>query len=416
VRLLAALLLCLPHVAAAQEDESSTIMGRSSAGHLQFAPAGEMIAIAAGSRLRLQPDLESPLLEILGREVIAPLVDRRQGWVRVRVGAWQGWVLEEGVDSGPLTAPGLATRAATVRFERLHRLLGEHGREVSLGPYRLITDVPAGEMLERLSRLADHLGDAYRERFGIDPGPAEGEIFALFADEADYRLFESEDLEIADLQTAGHTVEVIVETTRGTTVSTLASTFVGERSASAVEQVLVHEMTHVLTRRISGTPLPPWLEEGMAEDLAISRIDSDSRLEPGSWSGSSYSRSYQRAGGGGGVSRRLDGGRAALAAVLATWRRPARTDLETLTRLPRAVIVAPQQRSQLYAESAMLVRFLLDGAGDQSATRFRRHLAALIGGSSTDLWLALERSPESVEEQLYLWLRQRASAFGISIP
>ena len=70
------------------------------------------------------------------------------------------------------------------------------------------------------------------------------------------------------------------------------------------------------------------------------------------------------------------------------------------------------------AQSAFLTRYLLDGAGEESAERLRAYLADVAHGElgSQALWSRLEARPGELEESFYLWLRGRAVAYGVSVP
>jgi hypothetical protein len=405
---------------AAQQEE--LILGRSSAANFQDQPESDTIVLEHGGRLRLAPDLAAPLLEIVAESSPVAVLERYEGWARVRFGIWKGWVLEAGQDTGLLmTAAPLDRQEELVKLARARELLGARARETTLGPYRLFTDLGADRLNASLEQLVTTLADSYRERFGLDPGPPRDEVIVIFEREDEYREFEREDLRLAGLETHGYTATALLaETDDPTTddVGTLIVTYLGDRHPQLLREILVHELTHMLNRRAVGPYLPPWLEEGLAEDLALSRVDASGHLVLGSWGGSVETRAYAWNPRVSSLSTSLTGSRAAMGALLHSWRSPYRPELDLLTRLSWEMLVTPASRPLLYAQSAFLTRYLLDGAGDESSEIFRAYLADVAGGElgSDALWTRLDTRPGQLEEDFYLWLRRRADALGIRAP
>ena len=420
--LLSALLvgaLTAPVQESQDEEKEPVVLGKSSASRFGQPAEFERIDLARGSRLRLAPEVTSPLLELVHSPIRVEVIDRHDGWARVRYEAWKGWVLTDGRDTGPLLGGAVDPRGvAGVRLERALALMGDGGRRAKLGPYDLVTDVRGDRLIRHLEGVVERLASGYHERFGVDPGPPRGEVVVIFADEADYRAFEENEMQLAGLETLGHTVEAVIaygDERAELLLSTLSVTFVGDRRPAAVREVLVHELTHLLNRRALGPDVPPWLEEGMAEDLAFSRIDADGRIEPGSWGGSSDQRGYLAGGGGARFVAGTSGSLAALARLISIWQKPLRPELELLTRLPWRVLADTETRRTLYAESAILLRYLLDASGDETAARVRSFLAAFARGDAAAeaIWTEIGVAPEELEEPVYLWMRRQANALGI---
>jgi len=404
----------------AQEEEP--VLGRSSASNFgvpeEPAPT---IELAHGSRLRLAPDVLSPLLELVAEEEAVPVLERYEGWVRVRYGVWKGWILMGGADTGPLVSGAPPDRREDlVRLERAREIMGTRARETKLGPYTLVTDLAENRVDPRLAPVVASLAESYRERFGLDPGPPRGEVIVIFAHERDYRQFESEDLRLAGLDTEGYTAEALLSEadSEEESIATLTATFLGDREAEFHREILVHELTHMLNRRAVGPHLPPWLEEGLAEDLALSKVDASGRLVLGSWGGSAGVRHYSWSNRATTLQQTVTGSRAALQVVLNGWRTPYRPELELLSQLSWEMLVSPSSRALLYAQSGFLTRYLLDGAGDESAERFRGYLADVGDGEAVGgaLWSRLDATPQEIEEDLYLWLRRKAVAHGARLP
>lgn len=402
-------------------EQEEVVLGRSSASNFGPPEETQTVELEHGSRLRLAPDLLSPLLEVVAESATVPVLERYEGWVRVRYGVFKGWVLEAGDDTGPVISAAPPDRQASlVRLDRVREILGGRARETTLGPYGLLTDLGDERLGRQLGPLVASLAESYRERFGLDPGAPRGETIVIFDRERDYREFEREDLRLAGLETLGYTGQAILSAADSAepVVSTLVVTFLGDREPELLREILVHELTHMLNRRAVGPYLPPWLEEGLAEDLAWSRVDSSGRLVVGSWGGSADTRHYSWARRAIAMSTSLSGSRAALSALLGSWRTPFRPELEVLARLSWEALVTPASRALLYAQSGFLTRYLLDGAGKGSARGFRAYLVDVAGGKagSDALWPRLDASPDALEEDFYLWLRRQAVANGVPVP
>ena len=164
----------------------------------------------------------------------------------------------------PPPAASLTDRLRRARF--LTRM--EPGAIQRLGPWPLITDLPVEEH-EALDPLAEGVIAAYGERFGLEPPPARSpEVVVLFRRAEEYRLFSELGSEAAGLELEGHA---------GGGLAVLHL----ERAAEEGASLLVHELVHLLNRRTFGGELPPWLEEGLAVELASHRLDEAGRPQPG---------------------------------------------------------------------------------------------------------------------------------------
>jgi hypothetical protein len=145
--------------------------------------------------------------------------------------------------------PELLARAAA-------RLRG--GREGAVGPYRFLGEVAPPASWDR---LAGALDAEYFERVGLAPLGAPRETVVLFADRARYRAFQIEQPRLAGLRAAGHTASGVV------------ALALDADDAEGSEATFVHELVHLVNRRALGPALPPWLDEGLAEEFAQARID-----------------------------------------------------------------------------------------------------------------------------------------------
>lgn len=274
--------------------------------------------------------------------------------------------------------------------DRLERALTElRGsiRERRIGPYPLLTDVEETALLDRASRVAEELEPLYSARYGRKPLGEARESVVLFADEASYRAVQREELELA------HVAEATGHAGHG-----LVALYQGGRSDDEVLGTLVHELTHLLTRRAIGPALPPWLDEGIAEDLAMSRIDAEGHLLA-----DTFSRIVRRRGN----EIALSGGEAALRSLAdgdggESWS----GHLERLLELDRDGFVRAPDVARSYATSACWVRFLM--AEPALRARFLAFLSDVAAGapsSREELLFALGRPREELEEELERWVK-----------
>jgi hypothetical protein len=298
--------------------------------------------------------------------------------------------------SGELGGP--AYREA--RLERARELLGpEVG---SLGPWALLTDVEDGRLLAALGRRAAALEAAYRRRTGLAPRPAAApEAVLLFAREATYRAYEAGEGRLADLGLAGHGG------------GGLASLWVEGRPAEQAGALLVHELTHLINRRALREGLPPWLDEGLADDLGFARAGRDGSLSPGTLWGQDVVRERQIPLEPGRVrleqTREIGGARAALSRLRQALDAGEVPPLGDFLALSPGQFVEPEGRTLRYPLAAFFVRFLF--AGEERAERFRGFLASVAGGGPADgeaLLRSLGASWDELQREFESWVRERA--------
>lgn len=365
------------------------------------------IRLAAGARLRQSPDPAAPVVEILAAPVELPVLERRGRWVKVRHAAWQAWVAPSGVESTTGSQPGLSYAPDEARLRRARALLARDSQASSLGPFTLFTDVEDPQLLTNLESVANSIIPAYVSRYGIDPGIRGTDTLVLLAREEDYREFESSEPSIANSQTSGYT-----------TIG-LCILFAGSRSADDIARTLIHELTHLLNRRALGIDTPAWLEEGMAQDLAFSRLNRAGGIELGSLGGTVTRDITDLGAGASQTTIAYSGPRAALDHLILNWTDPGRPPLEVLVELPKSEFLRPENRSLLYAESAFLIRYLLDGAKQRLGPGFNSYLHAVAAEpdlAKISLWSHLGHQPAKIESELYPWLRSQAIANGLRLP
>lgn len=405
------ILLALP--AASQETEEA--LGAPAA----FDTLGEeRVPVAAGSVLRELPDPRAPALATVDAGTELPLLERRGGWVRVRYGALKGWVLEEGSagDSGGLPGPlpGRSPDPELLSRARFH--LNGPGAPGRLGPFAFYTDLDDPDFLGFLERVVEDLLRVYRERFGLevgldlglggdlDPDAPEGgrEALVLFSREDGYRAFAEGDVALAGLEEGGFAG------------FGLAALYAGSRGRQEVASLLVHEVTHLLNARALGPRTPPWLEEGLADSLAYSRIDASGRLQPEELGGAVREQRAEVRDGRGRragweVTVTTRGGRGALQRLAEALDRGDLPPPSTLTSLGWRELVEPRAREVAYAESAFFVRWLLAGEGRAAGFReYLRSVAAGGAGEGSDLLRALGEDWQDLDRGFRRWLRERA--------
>lgn len=264
--------------------------------------------------------------------------------------------------------------------------LGKPAKSLHFGPYAAVTDVADSALLTFLGQLAEDVERLYTTRYGLRPVGEAREEIVLFRDEGAYRRLARRDSRIAELASAGHTVNGMV------------LLYAGDRPAREVGATLVHELVHLLNRRSLGPALPPWLDEGMAEDLAQSRIGPGGKLEPGTVGGQARDL---------GDHVELHGGLAAALVLQDAVAAGTAPRVEDLLASPWEEFVAAG-RDQRYDAACFFVRYLVDGEGGALAPGFRAYLAALADGGPADaesLRARIDRPWPLLDMGWHVWLQ-----------
>lgn len=319
------------------------------------------------------PQADSEVLarvEFLGNYSV---IDRRGDWFRIhryfvdhRV--LDGWVLLDGYEEPSSerlqrpdpVLPMLAVPPAPQRVRRARALMEEGGVETPCGQYILYTDVRDSSMSGDCGRLASHLEEVYLERFSLIPVGEPAEAIFLFGSKDAYRGFISDD-EAIPAERNGH-----ASPSRG-----YVALFTEDLPREAVTATLMHELTHLINRRALGPALPPWLDEGLADDLAESRLDDSGRLVAGELGGYSLASETVIQHFGGIVSAR------SLIEALDSTGLPS---LDELVQMGSDEFHESPQATLLYALSSFWVRFLLGEAPGSDPAGFRAYLAAVASG------------------------------------
>ena len=374
--------------AVAAQEEPATVLGQPAGWSVEDATT--LIDIAGDSALYLEPDPSSHRLAVLppGR---LPLLESRDGWVKVRFGDRVGWV---DLDAPPV--PTLAPVTTGVETPATAPLeLGPGWIREQLGPYTLRSQVKDRKLIDFLARIGRDHQRLYTERYGLKLEKETLGNVVLFSDHQGFLEFQrSRGHEIADVLTTGyyHVPDLVVM-------------YQGKFTRRQLAATLVHELTHLLSwealrgviREADG--LPRWLDEGLAQDLSMSGFDGrgNLRAEP---LGPANLLFGHRLGG----------------LLFETERRIA------LERAPSLLELMALKKdrflngdSQLhYLMSAFLIRYLLSEE-TQLAPGFRSYLAWAAGGGSLspdELGSRLGRDWEQVMKGYKLWLLKQRERFG----
>ena len=358
--------------------------------------------VRAGTDLRRAPDAAGPVVATLSGLRRMQVRERRGDWRRVSQVGLEGSLLEGWVRQADLAEPSreelwqadpvLPLAAATPAEEVLaqaRELMAEGARELPCGPFRLLTDVE-GPVVSSCARLAGQLDGLYAERTGLQPVGEAAEAILLFRRFGAYALFRTR----------------ISPDSRRHAFAAPARGFVAlaaqGRPTAQVRASLVHELVHLLNRRYLGPALPSWLDEGLAEELAMSHIAEDGTLDPdslGRWQTQS------------GSLQMMGGGQVVMEALLVDMRRGDLPTLERLVRFGRSEFQADESYQAHYSLSALWVRYLLSGGPAEERRGFRAFLAAVAAGEPLDEGLLrghLGAGWRDLESGFRLWLEAGA--------
>ena len=356
--------------------------------------ARPQVWVEPGTAVQVSPQGDSEVLatvELLGNYSV---IERRGDWFHVYRyavdrGALEGWVLLEGyvepsserLDRADPVLPMAAVPPSPDSVLRARSFMDGGGIEASCGPYLLYTD--AGSKSEMCGQVASPLDATYRDRYGLRPMGEPAEAIFWFRSRDAYEAFIADDERIPP-DKAGHALPA-----RG-----YLALHSEDQPSEAVASTLVHELTHLINRRALGPALPPWLSEGLADDLAESRLDPSGRLVPGELGGyrSESGNVIQYYGG-----------------VVSAARLEEAVDRSSLPTLGRLAEMgsgefhaAPQERL-LYALSSFWIRFLLSDAPGSDPAGLRAYLEAVASGESI--------TPDLLLRHLSGDARQREASF-----
>jgi len=384
-------------------DDEVQVLGKRSAIRSEE-QAHKWIRIEAGTEIHEQPSANSNLMEIVAEPTDLEILELQDGWVKIQYRGWLGWAALDPTEIDRATSIPILYTADDDRLHRARSILGLEIEPSRLGPFELFTDVDDPDLLARLSNVATHLPDAYRQRFDLDPGSQASEVVVIFATQADYLRFEAGEPDIAGTGTRGYT---------GRGISVLS---VRDRDPASTLGILIHELTHLLNRRVFGLRSPAWVEEGLAEDLAYCKVDSDGKLQLGSLAGSSRREVSTSLSGRYRIDTEITGGYGMLSNLLNRWDDPLRPPLTELVDMPWIEFIQPEVRPLHYAQSGFFVRFVLSSRSPSQSGAFLEFLQALSSSTmpqSESVWSYLSEDPDKIERAYFRWLRRTAAANGL---
>jgi hypothetical protein len=362
-------------------------------------PAGVWpeVWVQPGDVLRSRPSRSAPVVAEVSAIANVSVLAARDEWRRVRWHDREGWIRERPRAAGPplgsavepvrpvggrAAAPALLAAAREVLAASDSGVAAGGLATRKLGPYALLTDVDEPALLLLLDRAAGAVEGAYRARYGLALAGAPAETVVLFRRRHSYEQYLA--------RTGGPAAET------GHFAGGVVALYREGRLLEDVRTTLVHELVHALGRRGLGPALPPWLDEGMADDLAESRIGASTGVEAGTVSGTTLRSGSFFEVHGGEASREL------------LRRELARRDLVPLARLVAmedAEFHALRPAGLGYAEASFFVRYLLAGELAAPFRRFLRDVASGVPPAPQALAAALGRSWEELDAGLSEWIQ-----------
>ncbi len=378
-----------------QTDDSGApkILGQPTGWSIESAEPLSLATIVEGSTLYLEPFPNARVLAMLPESQLAVL-ESRPPWVKVRYGDQFGWVDLE-TPRRPLDV--VITRDEAGATGEPIRLPPEKWYGYVWGPYEVLSLVGDRLVLDYLAQAAKGHLEFYTDRFGLGPKQAVSGSVVILDTQEIFRGFQR----WHKVDTASNAFFSAPE---------YIFMFPGKKSKRELSAILIHELTHLVNWQIlrefgtTHTPLPPWLDEGMADDLALSL-----RSHKGEFAATPLGPGNLHYGPRlGGVLNRLVSDMTPGSSGYAPSLR------ELMAMDPDTFLGAERERH--YMLSSLWVRYLLDGAGDDVAERFRGYLATMVRGGSPhpdELASQLDRNLTQLESSFRGWLTQQRALFGL---
>ncbi len=357
--------------------------------------------VQPGTLLHQAPDTKSPVLSressIRSLSVLVKLGD----WYQVRIPRpgqrpLKAWVLlEDYQEPSPSelnqpdpVLPLASALPAVGKVAAARQLMTAGGREGSCGPHPLVTDTEDEAFVELCPGIVQNLEEVYRQRYGLQPVSPPAEAILLFRRAEAYRVFR-------DRQAIPYETNLA----HASPAEGYIALFQGDRSSREIAGTLIHELTHLLNRRALGPALPPWLSEGLADDLAESELDESGAPLPGRLGGESLNT---------GSSVIRHGALAAAVLLQEALEAGSLPPLEELVEMDRRQFHDPRRVQLHYALSSFWIRYLLSGFRPELRSGFRDFLQAVAAGEPLDtegLLARLGSGWQDLEPTFHIWLR-----------
>ncbi len=371
------------------------------------APAPDALFVGGGAVLRAAPRSDAAVVlrtVTIGHFLV---VERRAPWVLLRArGGTLGWLDESApralqplLGEAPLPPGPLPERPADE--ERLRLAASAMDRRVhtgSLGPYSLRADFEDPSLFFYLERALAPLEGIYRQRTGRTPVGVPAAVIFFFSGRERYAAYASRWRELRGLDSPGHSSPGMIVLVRE-----------GQGPVD-LELTLLHEVTHLLNRRALGPALPPWLDEGLAEEL--------SELGIGLARGAELERWLLRFRSPTSAGFEQRGALAGLELVVRALRAGELPSLERLLALDRGGFVN-DAAARNYAHAGYLIHYLLTGRGGALAPGWRAFLEDVALGvppGQDRLEGRLGVRLVELEPELQAWLLDLAARVGVAPP
>lgn len=275
--------------------------------------------------------------------------------------------------------------------ELVERFTGQRLVPHGLGPYGLLMEGGAEFPRARWEKIVSALDSAYFDRYGLQPRGVPAEAILLFSKRETFEAV------VREIEPALDTRKLQGLATRGAAL--LRS---GPRPIEEVESSLIHETVHLINRRAFTEILPPWLEEGIAEGIALARFEPDRGFV---WGELREVRTV-RPGGvelGGGFARLLElGGSLDQLPALG----------EFLSREGEGWFEAEPELAR--AASGLWVFFLLQNRHSPEAGAFREFLRGVAAGEAAEpakFFELLKQKPSELEASWRSWIQREQERY-----
>ncbi len=357
--------------------------------------ARPVVWVNEGTALLAEPTAFGPEIGRTGGIANLRILERRGDWFQVLYQGEAGWVFLEGyqesdeppLGSDPLPPGPLAAQPPDEDRLALVRELMPDAASIRIGPYDAWARRIDPDLLAFLDELVGSIERVYVERYGVTPVGEPGGALVLFDRHDDFAAYQERELPLHGINAAG------------VTGGGVAAIDLDGRALQETAATTIHEVVHLLNRRALGPALPPWLEEGLADDLAHSEVAADGRLDTRRLGGLSLQRPDGWEWRGAlasavGLRRALDAGRL----------RP----LAKLVALDWSEFVESGDSQDSYAEASFWIRHLL--AQPSTVGELRGFLAGVAAGRSAEgeeLRRRLGAEWSLLDERYHRWIRIR---------
>ena len=335
------------------------------------------------------------------------IIETQGDWYRVWSNPLQveGWVHLPGyydrdpplgMDPDP-PGPLAPRKPDPAELEKALNLFKDGYQTHQVGPYTLLTDVEDPTLIRELERQASPLDSVYARRYGRTPIGNPAESLVLYSREAPYRVIQHQTGHLHGLEAAGHATQGMV------------LFYVGKRRRHEIRSTLAHEVGHLINRRALGPALPPWLDEGIADDLANGKMTADGLYRPEELSGLSLDW---------GDHHTFEGGWASLLNLERAINNGKMPSLQELLSHDWQTFMGHESRLN-YDASSFWIRFLLDDPDGPMADALKSFFDDVAEGRAIDpenLRRKLDQPWSSLDTAFRAWVVAKARKLRANPP